>query len=149
MFSAVMFEIRAATMTDVQAIRRIYRSLNRPKRRIRVSEYLVAVNGSGVVGCAAVRRFRGGGYLYGLAVDRSCQRLGVGSRLTVARIERVRDSGDDLAIVMAMFWNVSFFRRLGFRSIRRDAVPSAAKRLGDFRNPVYKHSAILCCTTEA
>jgi len=133
----------------VPAIRRIYQSLNRPNRAIHVSEYLVAENRSGVVGCAAVRPFSGGGYLYGLAVERSCQRLGVGSRLTAARIERVRDSGDDLAIVMAMFWNVGFFRRLGFSSIRRDDVPPAAKRLSDFRNPVYKHSAILCRTTKA
>ncbi len=137
------FEIRAAEPSDLGAIRRLYQTLNRPKRQIRTSEYLVAANISGVIGCAAVQPFRGGGYLYGLAVDRVWQRQGVGSRLTRARLDRVRDWGAEVAIVMAMFWNVRFFLRLGFGSIRRDDLPAAAKRLHDFRNPLYKHSAVL------
>jgi ribosomal protein S18 acetylase RimI-like enzyme len=87
--------------------------------------------------------FCGGGYLYGLAVERRCQRLGVGSQLTRARIDRIRGSGATLAVVIAMFWNVGFFRKLGFTSVPRSALPFVVRRLADFRNPLYKRSAVL------
>jgi N-acetylglutamate synthase-like GNAT family acetyltransferase len=142
------FAIRPAAFSDWPAIRGLYADLNRPKRRVRVSEYLVAVSASRLIGCAAVRLFRGGGYLYGLAVRRECQRRGAGRQLTLARIERIRASGASGAVVMAMFWNTGFFRKLGFATVRRDVLPAAALRLGDFRNPLYKRSAILWRTLE-
>ena len=135
--------IRAAEPSDGGAIRRIHHALKRPKRPLRTSEYLVAADANGVIGCAAVRMFRGGGYLYGLAVRRQSQHVGVGSALTCARIEWIRQRHQPFAVVLAMFWNVGFFRKLGFVSIRRDRLPSCVRRLADFRNPRYKHSAVL------
>ena len=143
------FSIRPAAPSDSPEIRRIYRSLNRPNRSVRHSEYLVAVSPAGVIGCAAVRMFHGGGYLYGLAVQRECQRSGVGSALTLARVDRIRAVGASLAVVMAMFWNVGFFRKLGFTGVRRENLPPSVTRLADFRNPLYKRSAVLWRTVEA
>ncbi len=135
--------IRAAVQSDRMAIRRIYASLNRPARRIWISEYLVAEREYQILGCAAVRMFTTGGYLYGLAVRHDSQHSGIGAALTRARMERICTGGGDQAVVMAMFWNVGFFRKLGFVTIRRDELPSAVRRLADFRNPVYKRSAVL------
>jgi predicted N-acetyltransferase YhbS len=76
-------------------------------------------------------------------VRRESQRKGVGSALTQARIDLLTRNRRRLAVVLAMFWNVKFFRRLGFQSVRRDLLPARVQALADFRNPLYKHSAIL------
>lgn len=141
--------IRPAVQSDRTAIRDIYASLNRPARRIRISEYLVAVKGDHILGCAAVRVFSGGGYLYGLAVQRDSQHSGVGTALTRARMESIRNGGGDQAVVMAMFWNVGFFQKLGFVIIRKQQLSPAIRRLADFRNPVYKRSAVLLARVSA
>jgi N-acetylglutamate synthase-like GNAT family acetyltransferase len=145
----VALSIRPALPPDTQDIRRIHRELNRPQRQLRSSEYLVAVDAPGIVGCAAVRMFKGGGYLYGLAVQRESQRRGVGLALTSARLDLIRERSQELAVVMAMFWNVGFFYKLGFRGVRRDQLPSPVRRLADFRNPRYKHSAVLWRSLES
>jgi N-acetylglutamate synthase-like GNAT family acetyltransferase len=139
----VDISIRPALPAESREIRRIHSDLHRPKRPVRVAEYLVATDSERVLGCAAVRMFPGGGYLYGLAVERKSQRSGIGSALTGARVDLIRAKGQSIAVVLAMFWNVKFFRNLGFIGVRRNELPSAVKRLSDFRNPAYKHSAVL------
>lgn len=132
-----------ALPAEATEIRKIHQELGRPKRQVRVSEYLVAVDSQHVLACAAVRIFKGGGYLYGLAVERKSQRCGTGSALTRARLALIQQRGQSLAVVLAMFWNVKFFRELGFQGVKRQALPLAVRRLADFRNPDYKHSAVL------
>lgn len=139
----MLFSIRPASPSDRPAIRRMHRSLNRPERQIRISEYLVAAGNDQILGCAAVRLFPWGGYLYGLAVQHDSQRSGIGAALTRARMAAIRNSDGDLAVAMAMFWNVGFFRKLGFATVRRDELPSQIRRLADFRSPLYRRSAVL------
>jgi N-acetylglutamate synthase-like GNAT family acetyltransferase len=142
------FLVRPALPTDRQAIIYIQQSLNRPFRRVMISEYLIAEAGGQILGCAAVRFFPAGGYLYGLAVRRDSQRSGIGAALTRARMDAIRCSGGTLAVVMAMFWNVGFFRKLGFATIRRDELPVTVRGIADFRNPLYKRSAVLSATVD-
>lgn len=139
----MLVDIQPARPEDRQEIRRVYLSLGRPPRRIQISDFLVARDGDSVKGCAAVRPFAGGGYLYGLAVEREWQRRGIGAALTRGRLERIRSAGGKLAVVMAMFWNVGFFRKLGFDLVQRSELPPAVMRLPDFRDPTYKRSAVL------
>src|SRR5690242_14782904 len=75
MFS-MNFLIRPALQADRQAIIQIHKSLNRPSRRVVVSEYLVAEADGQILGCAAVRILAAEGYLYGLAVRRESQHTG-------------------------------------------------------------------------
>lgn len=137
------FQVRPALQTDRHAIIHIHRSLNRPSRRVMISEYLVAEASGKILGCGAVRLFPAGGYLYGLAVRRDSQCAGIGAALTRARMDEIRRNGGGLAVVMAMFWNVGFFRKLGFATTRRDELPVTVRRIADFRNPLYKRSAVL------
>jgi hypothetical protein len=58
-------------------------------------------------------------------------------------MDEIRRNGGGLAVVMAMFWNVGFFRKLGFAATRRDELPVRVRRIADFRNPLYKRSAVL------
>jgi ribosomal protein S18 acetylase RimI-like enzyme len=82
-------------------------------------------------------------YLYGLAVHSDYRRRRIGSALTVAPLRRVRQRGGKVAIVLAMFWNVRFFKSLGFKLIRRDGLPQAYRRVADLRDPLYRRSAVL------
>jgi predicted N-acetyltransferase YhbS len=87
--------------------------------------------------------FLGGGYLFGLAVKRDHQKLGIGGALTQAQIERVRRNEGLLMVALVMFWNARFFRHLGFASVKRTELPSSVSRLADFRSPLYIHSAVM------
>jgi N-acetylglutamate synthase-like GNAT family acetyltransferase len=135
--------IRRADRLDVPKIRALYRLTGRPERSIRLAEYFVAEQNGLIAGCAAVRQVRDGGYLYGLAVHPSYRRQGIGSALTVARLQEISTGHGTTAIVLAMFWNVSFFKRLGFKLVRRDGLPNQFRRLADLRAPLYKRSAVL------
>jgi N-acetylglutamate synthase-like GNAT family acetyltransferase len=83
------------------------------------------------------------GYLYGLAVQKSFHRNGAGRALTKARVDRVRDFGGSQAIALAMFWNINFFRKLGFDTVPRDSLSSAMRDLSDFRDVRYRRSAVV------
>lgn len=125
-------------------MRDLYRRTGRPARRtLRVAEYLVAIQRGNVVGCAGVRSVKDAGYLYGLVVHPDWRRRGIGSNLTRARLDRLRRGRSNTAVVLAMFWNVRFFRRLGFELVRRESLPLALQRIADLRNPVYRRSAVL------
>ncbi len=136
--------IRPARRSDLHAIHQLRTQVGRPSRRvIRISEYLVATQGPVLVGCAAVHPTSAGGYLYGLAVRRASQRQGIGAALTLARLERIRRRGGGIAVVLAMFWNVKFFSRLGFQLTKRDDLPAPARRISDMRDPLYRRSAVM------
>ena len=64
-------------------------------------------------------------------------------RSTRARVDVIRERNQKLVVVLAMFWNVAFFRKLGFQSVGRDQLPAAVRRSADFQNSKYKHSATL------
>lgn len=136
--------IRPARRSDAPEIRELYRLTGRPRRgAVRCAEYFVSVEDRRVVGCAAVRAIGDGGYLYGLAVHPDYRRKRIGSALTLARLRRVRHDGGTVAIVLVMFWNVRFFKRLGFKLVPRDLLPHTFRRVADLRNPVYRRSAVL------
>ncbi len=93
------------------------------------------------VGCAAVERVSEGGYLYGLAVHPDHRRNGIGSALTQVRVERVEAWNGKFAVALAMFWNLGFFRSLGFTHVPKASLPAAVTHLPDFRDPKLRRSA--------
>jgi N-acetylglutamate synthase-like GNAT family acetyltransferase len=112
--------IRGATEDDSSAIVRLHEMLRRPTRSDSVaSEYFVAENLENIVGCAAVRAQGQFGYLYGLAVDKAWRRQGIGHALTQHRLDWLREIGAESAFVFAMFWNIRFFSRHGFKLVDR------------------------------
>jgi N-acetylglutamate synthase-like GNAT family acetyltransferase len=126
-------EIKKAAQSDASAILDLYVALNRPRRRLRIREYFVAQVGAKVVACGAVRRIENTGYLYGLAVVKEWRRVGIGSELILRRLGELRKCRIRSAVLLTMFWNVTFFRRLGFQPVARTAVHPALRRVNDFR----------------
>ncbi len=141
--------IRPADSTDVPQIRHLYHRAGRPRRPcVRFAEYIIAEDEGHVVGCAAVRSVGNGGYLYGLCVHPDWRCRGIGSALTKARLRRVASKGGGPAVALAMFWNVRFFRRLGFALAKRDRLPRIWRRVSDLSNPTYRRSAVMWHDTD-
>jgi N-acetylglutamate synthase-like GNAT family acetyltransferase len=143
-----MFDVFSARSGDVSEIQEIYVALRRPKRpSVRLEDYFVARHCGSLVGCAAVRLVAVDsgleGYLYGLAVRKEFQRKGIGAALTQARMECVRASQGTRVIALAMFWNVAFFKRLGFETVSRHDLSPTILELPDFADVRYRRSAVV------
>lgn len=110
--------IRLATDADAATINHFQRRLNRPERSdSKTVEYFIAEIDGEIAGCAAVRARESVGYLYGLVVDKDLRRRGIGHALTQCRLDCLRETGAHSAFVLAMFWNVRFFKRHGFEVV--------------------------------
>ncbi|HEX7091496.1 MAG TPA: GNAT family N-acetyltransferase [Longimicrobiales bacterium] len=89
------------------------RSPEQVRRQLR--DFVVAVDGTGVVGCAGLRLYSAAlGEVIALAVAGRCQSKGVGRRLVETVLEEARALG--LRRVFALTLHAGFFQRLGFRT---------------------------------
>lgn len=110
--------IRRATEFDSKAITSFQDELNRPRRSDTIaSEYFLAEVSGNLLGCAAVRVRGQTGYLYGLAVSKPWRRHGIGHALTDRRLDWLRETEAASAFVLAMFWNIRFFKQHGFERV--------------------------------
>lgn len=136
--------IRRATADDDESIGELQERLNRPSRSDSIiSEYFVAVSEQRIVGCAAVRELDAVGYLYGLTVDKPWRRLGIGHALTEVRLEWLRGQNVESAFVMAMFWNIKFFKKHGFSLANRQKVKELKHLHSDFSDRWSRRSSLL------
>ncbi len=139
-----ILSIRRATAADAEGVNELQKILNRPLRSDSViSEYFVAVSEQRIVGCAAVRERGGVGYLYGLAVEKSWRRMGIGHALTDMRLEWLRGQNVVSAFVMAMFWNIKFFKKHGFSLTNRQNVKELKHLHSDFSDRWSRRSSLL------
>lgn len=136
--------IRRATETDSEAIADFHEMQHRPKRSDSViSEYFIAESSESIVGCVAVRDRGRFGYLYGLAVDKSWRRRGIGHALTQHCLEWLCERGVDAAFTFVMFWNIRFVKRHGFRLSDRKGVTDLVSLHHDFTDNWSSRSALM------
>ena len=141
--SAIWF-IRRARPQDREPVAQLLARLNRPARSDSViKEYFVAYSGDQIIGCAAVRCRKKIGYLYGLAVEKSWRKRGIGHALTEVRLNRLRTKRSEAAYVLSMFWNLRFFRKHGFVVTDRRNKGSLEWLHSDFSDAWSKRSALL------
>ena len=139
-----LWSIRKAKSKDLDAVTDLQNRTNRPARSDSVvSEYFVAVSGLRIVGCAAVRKRGKVGYLYGLAVDKAWRRQGIGHTLTRARLDWLCTQRATSALVLAMFWNVKFFKMHGFILTSKRAFAGLERLHRDFSDRWSTRSALL------
>ncbi|MFO7259726.1 MAG: GNAT family N-acetyltransferase [bacterium] len=83
--------------------------------RRQLADFVVAVDVTGVIGCAGLRRYPGRmGEIVGLAVEERCQGRGIGRHLVDALLDEARSLG--LRRVFALTLQEGFFHRMGFRT---------------------------------
>jgi N-acetylglutamate synthase-like GNAT family acetyltransferase len=138
------WSIRRASKTDAAALARLHRAAKRPNRRDSVpSEFFVAETYGGIVGCAGVRKCDRVGYLYGLAVEKCWRRRGIGHALTERRLDWLCKEGVGSAFVLAMFWNIRFFKKHGFELANREVKKELIGIHGDFVEDWSSRSTLL------
>jgi N-acetylglutamate synthase-like GNAT family acetyltransferase len=137
--------IRRASAGDSSAIRALHKALNRPSRTDSdTAEYFVAsATAESLIGCAAVRKMNDIGYLYGLVVDKIWRRRGIGHALTQERLDWLRGEAVTSVYVLAMFWNVRFFKKHGFEVTDRTVRQHLIYLHGDFSQTWSMRSALL------
>lgn len=140
----LLWSIRRTRAEDAPSVFALQRQLNRPARSDSdISEYFVAISGPQLLGCAAVRKRGDVGYLYGLAVQKSCRGRGIGHALTQARLDWLLAEKAATAFVMAMFWNVRFFQKHGFSLTNREEKIRLRELHNDFKDAWSARSALL------
>lgn len=124
-------ELRRPRLTDVPAISRLLEEYARlglvlPRTQGQlfrhVREFLVAVEGDEVVGCASLRIYTPVlAEIGALAVAERCQGRRVGRRLVEALVGEAQELG--IRRVFALTLQEPFFHRLGFRTVPMEEVP--------------------------
>jgi N-acetylglutamate synthase-like GNAT family acetyltransferase len=136
--------IRSANANDRRGIIQLQKRLHRPARSDSVIvEYFVAESEGNIIGCAAVRKRNSLGYLYGLVVDKPWRRKGVGHALTQQRLDWLRNEDVLSVFVLAMFWNIKFFKRHRFTLADKEKSRGLAPLHRDFTDPWSNRSALL------
>lgn len=121
---APLVMVRRARLTDLPAMMELLdryarRGLLLPRSpeqvRRQLADFVVAVDATGVIGCAGLRRYPGRlAEIVGLAVDERCQGQGVGRHMIDALLDEARALG--LRRVFALTLQDGFFHRVGFRT---------------------------------
>lgn len=138
------WSIRRAAADDCKGIAELQGRSRRPSRTDSATrEYFVAERDHKIIGCAAVRKQNRLGYLYGLVVDKLWRRKGLGHALTQERLDWLRNEGVLSVYVLAMFWNIKFFKKHGFTLADKEKAHGLAELHNDFEDPWSSRSALL------
>jgi amino-acid N-acetyltransferase len=90
-------------------------------------------HGGRIVGSAALEVYGSEALLRSVAVDPSCQGLGLGRRLTEAALALANRAGLSRVYLLTQTAE-RFFPRFGFRAIARDDVPPSVRQSVEFRS---------------
>jgi N-acetylglutamate synthase-like GNAT family acetyltransferase len=89
--------------------------------------YWIAEWNCELVGCSSLIHLDRVAIFHSLAVKKAYRHRGIGSRLTELRLQEARASGDEVVVLMTMFWNVNFYRKLRFETTSRKFLPNILK----------------------
>jgi N-acetylglutamate synthase-like GNAT family acetyltransferase len=139
-----VWTIRRASSDDLKSIVDLQLRSRRPRRTdSKTKEYFVAMVEQKIVGCAAVRKRKDLGYLYGLVVEKTWRRRGIGHALTHVRLDWLRHESAVRVFVLAMFWNIKFFRKHGFALVDKRKAHGLRRLHCDFEDAWSSRSALL------
>ena len=120
-----MIEIRAARTSDIKGIRKLIDSYALQRRLLSketvtlyesVQEFIVAVDGEEVVGCAGLHvLWEDLAEVRTVAVSERLRRHGIGERLLTAVVERAKSLG--VKRIFCLTFETDFFGRNGFEEI--------------------------------
>lgn len=89
--------------------------------------YWVALLSDELIGCISLVHAGRVAILHSLAVKKAHRHRGIGTELLKRQREEARTNGAEVAVLMTMFWNVNFCRKLGFETTSRKLLPDVLK----------------------
>jgi len=127
--------VEAARARDLPDVRALLERHDLPLAGVedRVQTMLVARDESQIVGTAALELYGDGALLRSVAVDSRRQGQGLGHQLTEAALQLARTHGAEQVFLLTTTAE-AFFRRLGFETIARDAVPASVQASIEFQS---------------
>lgn len=127
--------IRPATEHDAAAIRALLEANGLPTADLRGArpEFLVACQGSRVVGVGGLERFGEIALLRSVAVVPDHRASGIGCALVAHLEQRARDSGISVLVLLTQTAK-GFFERRGYDPIERRLAPAAVQASEEFRS---------------
>ena len=127
--------IEPAETGDLPAVRRLLEASDLPLDGVdaQLSTMVVAKDGGGVVGAAAVELYADGALLRSVVVSPTVQGQGVGRRLTEAALNIAKHRGVRNAFLLTATAE-RFFPKLGFERISRADVPESVQASVEFQS---------------
>ena len=89
--------------------------------------YWIAEWNGEVVGCCSLVHVDTVAIFHSLAVKKAYRHKGIGSELMEFRLLEAQVTGDEFAVLMTMFWNVNFYRKLRFETTSRKFLPTVLR----------------------
>lgn len=127
--------VRTATRQDAAAIRTLLEISLLPTSDLPIAqpEFIVACEGSTLLGAGALQNVTDAVLLRSLVVDADRRDSGVG-RLIVNELERRAQQDGFAEVVLLTQTGQRFFERQGYRVIERERAPESVKKSEEFRS---------------
>jgi amino-acid N-acetyltransferase len=138
------YEILPAQGVDWSAIRAVVTAGGLPLDGLEqhLATTIVARDGGGILGCAALELYGGDALLRSVAVASERRRTGVGLALTAAAIELARRHGVR-TIWLLTETAAEFFPRFGFEPTSRGAVPASVRASVEFTSACPETATVM------
>jgi len=78
-----------------------------------------------MLGCAALEKAGGYAVVHSVSVEKSWRRHGIGTTLMRRCLKDAKSRGFQAIGLTTMFWNIRFFKRMGFRTVSREKLPAS------------------------
>jgi N-acetylglutamate synthase-like GNAT family acetyltransferase len=102
--------------------------------------FWVATRQNRIVGCAALETVNPHGIIHSVAVEKDCRREGIGTKLLMKCLEQARRQRMQIVALTTMFWNIRFFKWVGFQTTSRKELPLPLKHHTDFCSFRFRHT---------
>ncbi|MGI9206111.1 MAG: arsenic resistance N-acetyltransferase ArsN2 [Woeseiaceae bacterium] len=126
--------LRRATATDRSAIVALLSAEKLPVADLdaeKISGFLVAEDGTDLLGLIGVELYGTVGLLRSLVITRNARRLGLGSKL-VGALESAADAAGVTELWLLTIDAQQYFDRLGYHLVGRDDAPESIRESGEF-----------------
>lgn len=136
--------IRNAVQADYDSVARLLESASLPTLGVadHFSNFLVAENGSGIVGAIGLEVYDDVGLLRSAVVDASVQNKGIGSLLYEHLIKHAKRLGVRRLILLTNTAE-KYFEKKGFRKIDQDSVTGPIRQSVEFSGACPSHAACM------
>jgi N-acetylglutamate synthase-like GNAT family acetyltransferase len=138
-------DIRPAAIKDLGEVKRLLCKCDLPVDGLDEQfgeAYCVAEHDGEIVAAGGVEVLGSCGLLRSVAVSQAWQRKSIGAAVTKNRIAWAKSKGLS-AVFLLTTTAAGYFERFGFRSVDRDAVPSAIKKSWEFSSVCPESATVM------